>query len=50
MRRGVIWPYGYLDDWRAGGQRSPVAEIQQWVADHPDGCALAMADPYAAHA
>jgi murein DD-endopeptidase MepM/ murein hydrolase activator NlpD len=50
VRRGVIWPYRYLDDWRAGGQRSPVAEIQQWVADHPDGCALAMADPYAAHA
>ncbi|MET0326803.1 MAG: M23 family metallopeptidase [Ilumatobacteraceae bacterium] len=50
VRRGVIWPYPYLDDWRAGGQRSPVAEIQQWVADHPDGCALAMADPYAGHA
>jgi murein DD-endopeptidase MepM/ murein hydrolase activator NlpD len=50
VRRGVIWPYRYLDDWRAGGQRSPVAEIQQWVADHPDGCALAMADPYAGHA
>ena len=50
VRRGVIWPYRYLDDWRAGGQPSPVAEIQQWVADHPDGCALAMADPYAGHA
>lgn len=47
VRRGVVWPYPYLDDWRAGGQRSPVAEVQRWVATNPDGCAVAMADPFA---
>lgn len=44
VRRGVVWPYPYLDDWRAGGQRSPVAEVQAWVAANPDGCATAPAD------
>jgi murein DD-endopeptidase MepM/ murein hydrolase activator NlpD len=48
VRRGVVWPFAYLDDWRNGGQRSPVAEVQQWVAANPDGCAQAMADPFAA--
>ncbi len=47
VRRGDIWPYPYLNDWRAGGQRSPVAEIEQWVAAHPTACADAMADPNA---
>jgi murein DD-endopeptidase MepM/ murein hydrolase activator NlpD len=41
IRRGVVWPYPYLDDWRAGGQRSPVAEIEAWLAAHPDACAAA---------
>jgi murein DD-endopeptidase MepM/ murein hydrolase activator NlpD len=50
VRRGEIWPYPYLNDWRAGGQRSPVAEIEQWVAGHPDACAQAMADPSAGDA
>jgi murein DD-endopeptidase MepM/ murein hydrolase activator NlpD len=47
VRRGVIWPYPYLDDWRRGGQLSPVAEVEQWVTTHPTACADAMADPYA---
>ena len=50
VRRGVIWPYPYLDAWVAGEQRSPVDEIDRWVADHPDGCADAMADPFASDA
>lgn len=50
VRRGVVWPYPYLDDWRAGGQRSPVAEVEQWLAANPNACAEAMADPYAADA
>ena len=50
VRRGVVWPYPYLDDWRAGGQLSPVAEVQQWLADHPTACADAMADPFAPNA
>jgi murein DD-endopeptidase MepM/ murein hydrolase activator NlpD len=45
VRRGVVWPYPYLDAWQAGEQRSPVAEVAQWVADNPDACAVAMADP-----
>ena len=45
VRRGVVWPYPYLDAWRAGEQRSPAAEVAQWVADNPDGCATVMADP-----
>ena len=45
VRRGVVWPFPYLDDWRNGGQRSPVDEVTQWSADHPTACADAMADP-----
>ena len=50
VRRGVIWPYPYLDAWAAGDQTSPVDEIERWVAEQPDACAEAMADPYAAGA
>jgi murein DD-endopeptidase MepM/ murein hydrolase activator NlpD len=35
-RRGVIFPWPYLDSWRAGGNRSPVTEIESWRAKH--GC------------
>jgi murein DD-endopeptidase MepM/ murein hydrolase activator NlpD len=35
-QRGVIWPWRYLDSWRTGGQRSPVAEIKTWKA--ANGC------------
>ena len=35
-QRGVIWPWRYLDSWRAGGQKSPVAEIKAWKA--ANGC------------
>ena len=48
VRRGVIFPWRYLDAWRRGEQLSPVAEVQQWLTDHPDSCAQAMADPNAA--
>ncbi len=47
VRRGVIWPWPYLDAWRKGVQLSPVAEAQKWLADHPTACADAMADPNA---
>jgi peptidoglycan LD-endopeptidase LytH len=47
VRRGVIWPWGYLDAWRKGEQASPVEEVKQWLIDHPDACVLAMADPNA---
>jgi murein DD-endopeptidase MepM/ murein hydrolase activator NlpD len=35
-RRGVIWPWSYLDAWRAGKLRSPVAEVAAWQGKH--GC------------
>jgi murein DD-endopeptidase MepM/ murein hydrolase activator NlpD len=35
-QRGVIWPWPYLDSWRAGGQKSPVAEIKSWQTEN--GC------------
>jgi murein DD-endopeptidase MepM/ murein hydrolase activator NlpD len=35
-QRGVIWPWPYLDSWRKGGQKSPVAEIKAWQAKN--GC------------
>jgi murein DD-endopeptidase MepM/ murein hydrolase activator NlpD len=47
VRRGVVWPYPYLDSWRAGGQRSPADEVANWAEAHPNACAEAMADPYA---
>ncbi|WP_376771225.1 M23 family metallopeptidase [Rhizomonospora bruguierae] len=30
IRRGVIWPYPYLDSWYAGGNKSPVAETTRY--------------------
>jgi murein DD-endopeptidase MepM/ murein hydrolase activator NlpD len=38
-RRGVIWPWPYLDAWRAGTWTSAVAEITDWKAAH--GCPTA---------
>ncbi|WP_433218364.1 M23 family metallopeptidase [Dactylosporangium sp. CS-047395] len=43
-RRGVIWPWSYLDAWKAGKEKSPVAELDTWEQQH--GCpAKATADP-----
>lgn len=36
IQRGVVWPWRYLDSWRTGGARSPVAEVTAWQAAH--GC------------
>ena len=35
-RRGVIWPWSYLDAWRGGVAKSPINELVAWKADH--GC------------
>jgi murein DD-endopeptidase MepM/ murein hydrolase activator NlpD len=37
VRRGVVWPWPYLDSWRAGGSRSPVTEVASWLAKHSCG-------------
>jgi murein DD-endopeptidase MepM/ murein hydrolase activator NlpD len=36
IQRGVVWPWPYLDSWRSGGHKSPVAEIKTWQNKH--GC------------
>ena len=34
VRRGVVWPYPYLDAWKAGTQLSPVDEVTRWATAH----------------
>jgi murein DD-endopeptidase MepM/ murein hydrolase activator NlpD len=36
VRRGVLYPWSYLDSWRSGGAKSPVAEVSAWQKQH--GC------------
>jgi peptidoglycan LD-endopeptidase LytH len=36
IRRGVVWPWSYLDSWRAGGHASPVPAATAWRGAH--GC------------
>ncbi|MFF5175213.1 M23 family metallopeptidase [Micromonospora sp. NPDC000089] len=36
IRRGVVWPWPYLDSWRRERDRSPVAEVTAWRAGN--GC------------
>ena len=39
-RRGVIWPWPYLDAWRAGQDLSPAVEVVAWQSAH--GCPMTM--------
>lgn len=50
VRRGVVWPYPYLDAWARGEQLSPRAEVETWEVANPNACAEAAADPYAGDA
>lgn len=36
IRRGVVWPWRYLDSWRRNGAKSPVPEVTTWQTRH--GC------------
>jgi Membrane proteins related to metalloendopeptidases len=36
IRRGVVWPAAYLDDWRKGRHTSPAARVRAWHRDN--GC------------
>jgi peptidoglycan LD-endopeptidase LytH len=48
VRRGVIWPWPYLDAWRKGDDKlSPAPEILNWLSKNPGACAKALADPNA---
>jgi peptidoglycan LD-endopeptidase LytH len=47
VRRGVVWPFVYLDDWRSGRQTSPAPEVQNWSLSNPNACVVAAADAYA---
>ena len=48
VRRGVIWPWPYLDAWRKDQPKEPRSEIEDWLGTHGDACAAAAADPNAA--
>jgi murein DD-endopeptidase MepM/ murein hydrolase activator NlpD len=48
VRRGVVWPYHYLDEWRQGRPTSPASEVADWLAANTTACAEAIADPNAA--
>jgi murein DD-endopeptidase MepM/ murein hydrolase activator NlpD len=44
IQRGVIYPWSYLDSWRAGGDKSPVTPVKAW--QHQHGCpAHPLVDP-----
>jgi peptidoglycan LD-endopeptidase LytH len=36
IRRGVVWPWSFLDSWRDGAAASPVGEVSSWYGAH--GC------------
>lgn len=35
IRRGVIYPWPFLDSWRDGGHRSPARAIRRWSNNNP---------------
>ena len=43
VRRGEVWPWNYLDAWRAGRQLSPVHEIAAIEASNAEACDVAAA-------
>jgi peptidoglycan LD-endopeptidase LytH len=38
VRRGVVWPWSYLDAWKGGTDRSPRAAVDAWEAANPSRC------------
>lgn len=44
IRRGVVWPWSYLDAWRAGKAKDPLSVVTAWQAKN--GCPKkALVDP-----
>lgn len=35
VRRGVVFPWPFLDSWREGGQRSPARAVRRWARNNP---------------
>jgi peptidoglycan LD-endopeptidase LytH len=38
VRRGVLYPWPYLDAWKAGEHHSPAAAIAAWATANPQSC------------
>jgi murein DD-endopeptidase MepM/ murein hydrolase activator NlpD len=38
VRRGVVWPWSYLDAWKGGTDRSPRAAVDAWEAANRSRC------------
>jgi peptidoglycan LD-endopeptidase LytH len=38
IRRGVVYPWPYLDAWRRGRHTSPAGAIERWLDAHPSAC------------
>lgn len=38
VRRGILYPWPYLDAWRTGDQASPADEVAAWLEDQPGLC------------
>jgi murein DD-endopeptidase MepM/ murein hydrolase activator NlpD len=38
IRRGVIYPWPYLDAWRRGEQTSPARAVERWLDTNPRAC------------
>jgi murein DD-endopeptidase MepM/ murein hydrolase activator NlpD len=38
VRRGVLYPWPYLDAWRNGQARSPAGDVAAWASAHPNAC------------
>lgn len=36
LQRGILYPWPYLDSWKKGGDKSPVAAVKAWQKQH--GC------------
>lgn len=49
VRRGVIWPHGYLDAWRDGRQVGPADEVAAWATVNPNACVEAATDTSTGH-
>jgi peptidoglycan LD-endopeptidase LytH len=50
VRRGVVWPWRFLDAWAAGNNLNPSEDIAQWLTENPGACDEAQRDSNAGDA